>query len=497
MTAPPRELFDQAAEAALIGAALLDGAEVLVCPTVQAVQPADFWFDGHRAIWSAIRKVALDGLTPDYITVSGELRKRGQFDDALLTSAITGTPNLAGAEGYAAIVRDWSRRRMVLHAISGVGSSIANDGPFDEELSSALQTLAAAAAIGSKPIRPEGAAAWQIRTLVDAFAPREPLEFAVEGLFARPSLNVVYGAPGCFKSMLLADLGICVAAGVPWLPPIPTVADVLARRTTPVPVLWADFDNGSRRTAERVEALARMRDLDPEATPFFYAAMPTPWLDATDPDAIDALIGRVNDLLAGLVFIDNLGTVSGGADENSAEMIQVLANFRRLAESTGAAVVLVHHQRKSSGFSARAGETLRGHSSIEAALDLALLVEREEGSEQVTARSTKSRGLDVPPFGALFTYEHREGTRELGRARFFGTAVEDTSPGAMAQRAIMGALKDAGEPMTKGALVQAAKEREGVGTNRLRGAIDRMAEDGTLTMTPGVRNAQLYTLTGG
>jgi hypothetical protein len=106
-------------------------------------------------------------------------------------------------------------------------------------------------------------------------------------------------------------------------------------------------------------------------------------------------------------------------------MGSIMANFRRLVEDTGAANILIHHQRKDSGTNARAGNRLRGHSSIEAAIDLALLVEREPQAVSVTVQSPKVRGVNVPPFGAMFSYEHKPGTAELATAGFFGIAVED------------------------------------------------------------------------
>src|SRR4030042_2678931 len=112
-------------------------------------------------------------------------------------------------------------------------------------------------------------------------------------------------------------------------------------------------------------------------------------------------------------------------------MAQVLSLFRQLAEETGAAVILIHHQRKGNGYSGRAADTLRGHSSIEASLDLALLVEREEQADLVTVKSTKTRGVDVLPFSAVFTYEDDE-AGNLATAKFWGVAAEENqSNGAL------------------------------------------------------------------
>lgn len=57
----------------------------------------------------------------------------------------------------------------------------------------------------------------QLRTVNDAYTERESLTYIVDGLIEQGSLNIVYGAPGCLKTMLLIDMAVCVASGQPWL----------------------------------------------------------------------------------------------------------------------------------------------------------------------------------------------------------------------------------------------------------------------------------------
>ena len=335
-------------------------------------------------------------------------------------------------------------------------------------------------------------AGWKIYTLADAYEPRSPLQYVVEGLFSLPSLSVVYGAPGTLKSMVLVDMCACVAAGLPWLPPREGTGDATAIKTLKSPILWCDFDNGKRRTDERIDAIGKAYGV-PKETPLHYVSMPSPWLDMSSKEAADEMIDRVLTLGAKLVVIDNLGVVSGSADENSAQMSQVMAHCRRLPEETGSAVILIHHQRKSNGNNARAGETLRGHSSIEAALDLVLLVEREERSNEVKMKSTKVRGNDVPPFGATFAFKHKPDTDELAEARFYGVAVEDVLSSAAIHRAILSALD--GKEVNKGNLTKAVQGRlSKVGVNRIRDHIDYLADDGKIDMTNGPGTAKLYSL---
>ena len=334
-------------------------------------------------------------------------------------------------------------------------------------------------------------ASWRILSLVDAYAVEEPLIQVVEGVIVRPSVSIVYGAPGVLKSFLVADMAMCVAGGLPWLPTGPS-SNTEAKATSRVPALWLDFDNGRRRTAERVRALCTGHGLQPDTTPFHFVSMPSPWLDAASTDSVAMLRGvlRAHDIK--LCVVDNLGAVCLGADENSIEMIGVMTHVRQLAEATESAIVLIHHQRKSTQFAARTGESLRGHSSIEAAIDLALLCERKEGSPQVAVRSTKSRDVDVAPFGALFRYEHKEGSNELAKAQFYGTPVEDTVSDQAVRNAVVATVKAKGTLNQRQLVDEVQRALPGAAYNLIRERADALVAEGALAAPKGAHGAKLY-----
>jgi len=330
---------------------------------------------------------------------------------------------------------------------------------------------------------------WRVFTLTDAYLERPPIEYIAAGLFPLPSLNIVYGAPGTLKSLIMADLAVCVAAGELWLPPAAWMPGATGFATKHTPAMWIDFDNGARPTHERIGALARARNL-PTDTPLYYYTLPTPWLDASKPESMGNLINRIISKGAQLVVIDNLGLISGGAAEGTEAMIPIMGALRQLAEATGAAIVVIHHQRKTGKLTTRAGETLRGHSSIEAALDLAILVEREEGSNIISLKSTKTRGVDVYPFSAEFTYTHKPNTTELETAKFWGLAVEDTTSDRAIEKAILDVLSL--ETLNQSSLVKAVKERGITGTNRILSVIKRLETSKKIKAETGAKGAQFY-----
>ena len=326
---------------------------------------------------------------------------------------------------------------------------------------------------------------WRISDLRTALLPHEPLTHIVNPVIETCSLSILYGAPGTMKSLLLADLCACVAAGKPWL----STDDSPGFSTVQTPVLFVDVDNGKRRSAERFAAIARGHSI-PDSTPFFWTSFPMPWFHAGDTEEIEQAIKNTG---AGLVIVDNLGVTIGDADENSASMASVMSGFRCLVESTGVACTLVHHQRKSSGVSTRAGETLRGHSSIEAAIDLALLVERDEHADLVSIKSTKSRGADVLPFGARFDFTHKPDSNELETARFYGVPIMDTVSDNAIEKTILAIVKEQ-SLISKGKLSELSKSKLDAGINRIRSMIDKLEATKKIVVSTGNRGAKLYEL---
>jgi len=488
MTTEP-QLNDIEAEKALIGA-------VLIMPSVVSeidITPADFYSDKHRLIWGAIRDIAGDQQSPDAVTIKGRLgaeRLEKIGGEKYLTQLVTSCPNSMNYQEYANQVSRIARKRDALNRASKIANLAAKADTTPETIAEALQDQAREYANSLDSGEKANRDPWTPFYIADAYQERPPVEYIAAGLFPLPSLNIVYGAPGCLKSFVLADLAISAAMGELWLPPAAWQLGSTGFTTKQAAVLWLDFDNGELKTHERIGALARARNTPGDA-PFYYYSMPNPWLDANNEASIGMLALRAKNHNARLIVIDNLGTVSGGVDENSGAMIAVMSNLRRLAEDTGAAVIVIHHQRKSNGMTGRAGDSLRGHSSIEAAIDLALHVDREQDSDTITIKSTKTRGVDVLPFSAVLTYTHRGASDDLETARFYGIAAADTSSNRALETAILEALD--GKTLNQVALSSAVKDTmPDIGINRIRDYINRMEKTKRIGSQPGAKNAKVY-----
>ena len=332
---------------------------------------------------------------------------------------------------------------------------------------------------------------WQEQLrMVHSFSNRlPPPVYVVEPILPVPSLNVVYGPPGSFKSLFVADAVTCIACGQTWL-----VGDSggCTFPTTQQTVLWLDADNGRRRTIERFSALRighRVHDRD---IPLHILTMPKPNFNASKVYHVSAIGQILRDVGARVLVLDNLGVIAGDVDENSLDIAHVMANFRHLAEDEEIAVVVIHHERKTGFTKSRAGDSLRGHSSIEASIDLALRIERTEGSESINVSATKSREAHVEPFRVRFVYEQHEDSTLLQSARFESIPVLNANDSKIDQEIKRALTKS--KPNT-GELVESVTVATGAGREKVRSRITELVNRKEIIAIPnGQNNATYYRL---
>ena len=336
---------------------------------------------------------------------------------------------------------------------------------------------------------------WEYFSLFDAFAKRPPIQYIVGNIFSLPSLNIVYGAPGSFKSFLLADLACCVAGGKDWLPNFGDAngGGITVNHSA---VIWIDFDNGQRRTLERFKALGNAIQL-PGDVPLHIYSMPTPVFNAANVDQYYELEEIIKGHNAKFVIFDNLAMISSRVDENSSEMAKIFMNLRRLSDLTDSAIVVIHHPSKGTYSQDRLGDSLRGHSSILAAIDLALYTKQDGKNLSVDIKPTKVRDSIVEPFTARFDSEIDQNC-QLTRARFYSSTGSLDNKTVDVMGAISEALTDG--KLNKGDLTSKTNEllkdtdAINVGLGKIGNIIEEMFSQGFIVRHKGKNNAQLFSL---
>ncbi|WP_153074998.1 AAA family ATPase [Paraburkholderia bonniea] len=198
-----------------------------------------------------------------------------------------------------------------------------------------------------------------------------PLRWLVRGVLPATGFAAVYGPSGSGKSFLALDLCAAIADGSEWF----------GRRVTAAPVTYVALEGeaglSKRAKAWSVRNACRLPDR------LRFITQPLDLRKESDIAELSAavLAGGGRD---GLLVIDTLNRAAPGADENaSADMGELIESCKELQRRMGGVVLVVHHTGKDGT------KGLRGHSSLYAALDAAIEVNRTDSRREWSIAKSK------------------------------------------------------------------------------------------------------------
>lgn len=185
------------------------------------------------------------------------------------------------------------------------------------------------------------------------------VQFAIDGVLPARGLAVFFGAPQSGKSALSLEVMRAMVTGSAWFG-----RETLQRN------VWYIALEGQAGLRHRVKAMEKHFQLQlPDAARFIFDE-----INLMKEDDVDALKARI--MAHGgvqVIVIDTLACTMAGGDENSSkDMGKVLSAAKALQQAIDGLVILVHHTGKD------ASRGMRGHSSLLAALDVAIEVKRHE-----------------------------------------------------------------------------------------------------------------------
>jgi hypothetical protein len=181
-----------------------------------------------------------------------------------------------------------------------------------------------------------------------------PLIWRVKGVLPAVGLAALFGPSASGKSFLALDMAAAIAQGTSWF-------GCLTRSAA---VIYVALE-GEGGFKNRVAAWEREHG-KPIPTVLSFVMQPFKVADLQDLDDLASVVPK-----GSVIFIDTLNRAAPLADENSSkDMGLILEGAKQLQIATAGLVVLVHHTGKD------VGKGLRGHSSLFAALDAAIQVER-------------------------------------------------------------------------------------------------------------------------
>ncbi len=355
---PPHNLE---AERAVLGAILLEPRNLV--QAMKVLSPADFFKEGHRRIFSTIQSLAERSVSIDLLTLAEELRRTGALDEvggpAALAGLVEEAVMAAHFPAYAGIVREKAARRELIR----IGAEITDAAHKAQEPPRALlqqaidrlnSFLSPKGEVGNESnFRPTKAA-----DLVAEGAER--IAWVWEPFLPEGGLALLVAFMKLGKSTFAYALAVAVAQGRPFLG-FPTKQEG---------VLILAVEEHPRDVRRRLRRFG-IRSEDPV---YVHAGR----LD-NSPAALKEIQDFITKNRVTLVILDTLARYWNITDENdNAQVVRSVSPFLDLARETGAAVTLVHHERKTGG---EQGRSIRGASALVGLVDQALLLDHRQGGK--------------------------------------------------------------------------------------------------------------------
>lgn len=187
-----------------------------------------------------------------------------------------------------------------------------------------------------------------------------PMRWVVRGVLPEIGLASIFGPSTSGKTFLAIDLAAAICDGREWF----------GHRAYPRAVIYVCLE-GEAGMSKRIKAY-RMKYGNDAAAGLRFLTTEFNLLKMENVEALAKAIHEAN-CPGAIVFIDTLNRATPGADENSSQdMGLAIEGAKKLQQMIGGMVVLVHHTGKD------VTRGMRGHSSLFAALDLAIEVSRDD-----------------------------------------------------------------------------------------------------------------------
>jgi AAA domain len=305
----------------------------------------------------------------------------------------------------------------------------------------------------------------------------------IKGILHQGSKGVIGGGSKSYKTWLLTDLAISVAAGAPWLE-FPTHRGK---------VLYANLELQAFAYQRRLITIAEAKGLDPQGE---WQKNFSIWnLRGHNKNAgglINELMNRCTEGDFSLIVLDPLYKLLGGRSENAAEdMNDLFNNLEGVANSTGAAVVFGSHFSKGNQAAKESIDRISGSGVFARDPDTIIIVTSHEVESAYSVEMTLRNLPPAAPF--VMRWNHPLFVRDAGLNP--DQLKKPKGPEKKFKPPLVRQVLN-GESSSKKELVERLKDEYGMSKTKAydlileaeSSKIIQKNEDGRLQATPGVTN---------
>ncbi len=398
---PPHSLE---AEQSVLGAVLLD--THALAKAVELVGVEDFYRTAHQQVYRAMLDLSKVGDVIDQLTLTARLKVTGELQavggSAYIAELWGNVASAANVGAHARIIKDAAIRRRTIAIAQRMQAAAYDDAPLSELAHHAKMFRLPLVADAPSHDAPRGIGTFSPISAPQLFNEPDPVQptWVWEDFLAAGGLAALVAKPKVGKTTNAYELAVKVAQGLPYL----------GRATRRGPVLIVAMEEHRREVKQRLRNLGadQLEEIHVHVGPLEHS-----------PDTFHKLTQYIGQHGILLVIFDTLNTFWSVQEENDAVGVtHAIKPILTLARESGAAVLLIHHARKSGG---EFGDEIRGSGALFSLLDVALILKRHEVETQ-RKLTTISRYPETP--GELIIELREHGHEALGDPASVGKAAK-------------------------------------------------------------------------
>jgi len=253
------EVYDARAEAAILGACLLERRLPFEVPAVAELRRQDFFLEKHRALWEAIVMVGSTGDPIDEVTILAELRSLGTLKQSggasYLAGLATECPAAVDVGKYADIVTKYAAARR----LTDVAKQIAAKGAklTAETIEGFLDYSSSEMIKAQEPLRRSAASARGLWEFDRLFGPGQDHEEQKASDFVKTGFDCIDEETGGYPLGVLSIIGALPSVGKTSF----ALASFLSAIRSGVPAVYASCEDKASKLAHRMLKQSGKREL--------------------------------------------------------------------------------------------------------------------------------------------------------------------------------------------------------------------------------------------
>jgi DnaB-like helicase N terminal domain/AAA domain len=328
------------AEHAILGAILMDNAAIV--PAAEKLTAADFFSYENRRIFDTMLKIREAEQPIDLITLVEHLTSIGQLEAAggaaYVSTLMDGMPHITNVGHYAAIVKEKSQIRAIIHGTEIVQNKALDGLMSAHELAADLDVLVRLGSNGNGHGRPK-----PIDLEDFILTSLKPVNYVINPILPEQALALIYAWRGAGKTFFNLEIAVAVATGGPkcfcWDVPAP-------RR-----VLYVDGEMPANELQDRLQKILIGRGMKmPLKKGMFQIFTP----DLVEGHVLNIVTRAGQKLIEDhlepgtLLILDNLSALghAPGSSESESESWWPVQEWALSLRKKGITIIFIHHAGK-------------------------------------------------------------------------------------------------------------------------------------------------------